>query len=151
MRWARFVLTGALASEDVGTIAHWAEEAGASCTTVREACRIVGVRPRDARDLTRALYAARRAAEHRCDPLALLSISDSRTVRVFLRRAGPQFAAIDTTEALLSLLSTQQFVPSSHVGVRALMELVAHGSLHSKGDCDGGCHGDDLPGAPSGK
>ena len=87
-RWALHVLKGCRSSGDVKTLTQWALSAGVSYTSLRESCRLVGIRPHDARDFTRVLRAVINSQGQQCDPEVLLDVSDSRTLATLFERAG---------------------------------------------------------------
>lgn len=124
-RWALYVHRAYMASLDPRTLEIWARSAGSSVTTICESCRMLDIKPHDARDLARALYAIRRSVELRCPPSALLDIADSRTLRAFERRAGPWFNSTRHTGNLNRFLDTQGFVNARNFGVVAIRVRLA--------------------------
>src|SRR5262245_38989782 len=87
-RWARLVLTASDADGDPKTRQEWARVAGLSYTSLRELCRILGMRAHDSRDFVRVLRALRKARAQQCPPEVFLDVGDERTVRVLFERAG---------------------------------------------------------------
>jgi hypothetical protein len=92
-------------------------------------CYLADVRPKDARDLVRALRLsfARKGSDRVAD---LLELSDRRTLNRFLKRAGLEEAL--EIPAPIALLELQRFISSSHSVLRELCTLVhafesAHG------------------------
>lgn len=123
-RWAESVIKGCNAGAGIKTLSDWGRETGASDTTLSETCRLVGIRPTDARDLTRALFAITRSEEFQCDPTALLDIADSRTLRAFVDRAGPHFRGRPHATSVHSFLDSQRFVDRRNPGVLMLRQLL---------------------------
>jgi ActR/RegA family two-component response regulator len=119
-RWAMYVIKALEAEGDVKTIEDWAHCAGVSYSTLSEACRIIGLQPQHARDFTRALRALINSWTYRCDPSALLEVSDRRTLRVMQERAGPSFLSRETT-TIRQFIREQRFVPVWNEGVRMLL------------------------------
>jgi FixJ family two-component response regulator len=126
-RWAAFIVRALWAPRDPRTLHDLARDAGASCSSFCESCRLVAIRPHAARDLARAMYAGAAAARQECPPEVLLSVSDTRTLKTFLLRAGPRFAPLKELSAVRAFLATQRFVPADNAGVRALDALLAEG------------------------
>jgi ActR/RegA family two-component response regulator len=87
-RWASYVVRAIDAPGDLRTINDWARFVGVSYTGLCETCRLVSVRPHDARDFTRMLRAVLKASVATCDPQILLDVSDARTLRTLLMRSG---------------------------------------------------------------
>jgi hypothetical protein len=123
-RWASYVLSVCLAPHDIRTLDDWARHVGTSHTTLRQVCRILGVRPHDARNLGRALFAIVHAGREHCPPTVLLDVADTRTLRAFLRKAGPEFRSARDMDAVNRFLDVQQFVEPDNQGLRILRELL---------------------------
>lgn len=123
-RWASYVFKAAMADSDVRTLDVWARSVGASYTTLCESCRVIGIRSHDARDLARALCAAFQAFRLNCPPSVLLNISDSRTLKSFVRRAGSGFQPIHDAAGVARLLQSQEFVDNQHFGIMVLREML---------------------------
>jgi CheY-like chemotaxis protein len=123
-RWATYVLSVCRASHDIKTLDDWARHVGTSHTTLRQICRILGIRPHDARNLARALCAMIHAGQEHCPPSVLLDVADTRTLKTFLRRAGPGFRSASDMSSIHRFLDTQQFVESHHQGLRILRQLL---------------------------
>jgi len=121
-RWALHVLKGCRSSADLKTLQQWALSAGVSYTSLRESCRLVGIRPHDARDFTRVLRAVIKSHRQQCAPELLLDVSDSRTLATLFERAGitarPRPAGITIEE----FFAGQQFVPRQHTGLAFLRQ-----------------------------
>jgi ActR/RegA family two-component response regulator len=119
-RWASSVVKACHADDDPRTLQDWARVAGMSYTSLRELCRILGIRAHDARDLARMLRAVRCARLERCLPEAFLDVGDTRTVHVLYARAG--LTAMDRADSLSieEFLARQRFVDIRHPAVQAL-------------------------------
>ena len=123
-RWAMHVFRACGASGDLKTLEAWAEYVGVSYSSLRESCRLLGIRPHDARDLTRVLRAVMRSALDDCPPWVLLDISDSRTLRTLLERSRIGAGVRPREISVEQFLSAQQFVPDGNAGLRVLRELL---------------------------
>src|SRR5205823_11730656 len=69
-------------------VGEWAAYVGVSTSSLSESCRLLGIHPRDARDLMRLLRALIQSSAHGCEPETLLLVSDRRTLKALLDRAG---------------------------------------------------------------
>jgi CheY-like chemotaxis protein len=87
-RWARMVLGACQAADDPRTVPLWGRAIGCSASTIEETCRLCGVKPRDARDLTRCLRALYRLVTTGSDFCGSLAVADQRTLDNLLDRAG---------------------------------------------------------------
>jgi CheY-like chemotaxis protein len=122
-RWAVSVWKTRESPGDFRTLSQWARFVGVSGSALKESCRLLGIRPYDARDLARVLRALVRARHYRCRPEALLDVSDSRTIKSLFGRAG-----IDAAQPPISLdvlFAQQQFVPAANEGLEVLRALAA--------------------------
>lgn len=119
-RWAMYVVKACESETDVRTIEDWARAAGVSYSTLCESCRIIGIRPHAARDLARTLRALIKSAVYQCEPSVLLAVSDRRTLKSLLGRAGPGFQVAGGT-SVAQFIRDQQFVASSNAGIRVLL------------------------------
>jgi hypothetical protein len=121
-RWAVRVLKATQAEGDLKTIADWAAFVGVSYSSLCESCRLLGIRPYDARDFMRMLRALIQARAAGCHPEALLDVSDRRTLSRLILRAGfggrPSAASID------DYLRGQLFVDARNEGLAALRRLL---------------------------
>ena len=129
-RWAMLVVQACRSDGDLKTLADWAAFVGVSYSSLCEACRLVDVRPRDARDLTRVLRAIVGSIPDRLDPGLLLDVRDRRTLRTLLKKAGMQ---AKTSVSVETFLNTQQFVAAHNVGLIALRRLLAHSLSSAEG------------------
>ena len=123
-RWAMYVFRACAAVGDPKTLEAWAGCVGVSYSSLRESCSLLGIRPHDARDLTRMLRVVMRSTLDECPPSALLDVSDSRTLRSLLERSGVAAAAYPVEVSVEEFLSRQRFVPTSNAGLRALRTLL---------------------------
>lgn len=123
-RWAKDIVKGCLGSRDSKTLTTWARLAGTSITMICQRCEMLEIKPHDARDLMRALYAMLGGDEHRCEPHVLLDISDRRTLQAFRRKAGPGFQPTRDLGAISRFLESQRFVDPNNYGVTVLRSLL---------------------------
>jgi len=125
-RWAMHVLKACDSKWDVKTLRAWAACAGVSYSSLRECCDLVGIRPHDARDLTRMLRAVIQSLRQGCAPDVLLDVSDRRTSESLFERAG---LAIDSRSgphpvSVEQFFARQGFVVRQNAGLRALQLLL---------------------------
>jgi ActR/RegA family two-component response regulator len=123
-RWAWHVLKGCDADRDLKTLGAWASFVGLSYSSLCEMCRLVAIQPLDARDLTRVLRALVQSHRFGCRLEELLDVSDRRTLRTLMIRAG---LAVDRDECSMSVeqfLALQQFVPATNAGLAVLRALL---------------------------
>lgn len=121
-RWAMLVLQACRSDGDLKTLADWAVFVGVSYSSLCEACRLVDVRPRDARDLARVLRAIIGSARDRLDPGLLLDVRDRRTLRALLKKAGLQEE--EGGVPVGQFLNRQRFVAPHNVGLAVLRRLL---------------------------
>lgn len=124
-RWATYVLKASTATDDLKTLAAWARHAGTSSTMISESCSILGIKAHNARDLSRALSAMLRAAQLHCPPSVLLDVADSRTLRAFRQKAGPEFGAAHNMDSISTFLDSQRFVEPRNYGMTILRTLLS--------------------------
>jgi hypothetical protein len=122
-RWARYVANACASEDDFKTLSNWARFIGVSCSSLCESCRMLGIRPRDARDFTRMLRALIHAAAHRCSPLVLLNVSDRRTLKNLLERSGLRNSST-VPVSVDRFLEAQRLVPRDREEVRLLRLLL---------------------------
>jgi hypothetical protein len=120
-RWATLVLKLCSSPDDLKTLKDWARFAGISYSSLCECCRLVGVRPHDARDFARALRALMQSATLQCQPYVLLDISDRRTLKSFLARAGSPFLPENGASSISEFMAQQQFIPVENEGLKLLI------------------------------
>ena len=125
-RWALHVLKGCEANGDLRTLGAWATFAGLSYSSLCESCRLAGVRPLDARDLTRLLRAVVQSHVHQCRLEELLDISDRRTLKALMVRAGLNPGRNGHRVSLEEFLVSQRFVPSNNAGLAVLRARLLH-------------------------
>lgn len=124
-RWACDLMRGCVAPRDSKTLALWAKSAGTSIRMLCERCGMLDIKPHDARDLMRALFAMLKAERERCAPHVLLDIADSRTLQSFRGKAGPDFAASRDLATINRFLDSQRFVDPCNYGVTVLRSQIA--------------------------
>jgi CheY-like chemotaxis protein len=123
-RWARFVVSVCESAGDLPKLSHWARFVGVSYTRLSETCRLLSIRPHDARDFARCLRALVRSLEHGCPPDVLLDVNDRRTLRCLTERAGPAFGSSREPGVLELFLREQRFVSAGNEGVRCVRALL---------------------------
>jgi CheY-like chemotaxis protein len=123
-RWATYAARACEAKGDLKTLDEWARFVGVSYSTLCESCRLLGIRPHDARNLVRMLRAIRISSVHRCPPEVLLDISDRRTLKLLLERAGLGSSSRTWTSSIDDFLTRQQFVASDNEGLSVLRTLL---------------------------
>ena len=123
-RWALKVLRGCEADGDVRTLALWASVAGLSYSSLCETCRLVGIQPVAARDLTRVLRAALQSRLHGCRIGELLDICDRRTLNALMARAAVDPRREGRDISVDQFLAAQRFVPAGNAGLASLRALL---------------------------
>jgi ActR/RegA family two-component response regulator len=123
-RWALRVLTACSSEGDLKTLEDWARFVGVSYTSLCESCRLLEIRPHDARDLCRVLRAVLRRSVEQCRPELLLDVSDRRTLAKLLARAGFQFGSSLSSVSAEEFLSSQRFVAARNEGLIELRKLL---------------------------
>jgi len=119
-RWALHVLRALQSEGDLKTLQDWATFVGVSYSSLCESCRLTRIRPHDARDLVRTLRVLIRARVEHCHPQALLDISDRRTLRGLLERAGLDLEVPSDSVTLEQFLERQRFIGPDNEGLNAL-------------------------------
>lgn len=122
-RWAAHVFRACESEGDLRTLAEWARFAGVSYSSLRESCRLLGIRPRDARDLARVLRALVRSTHGAEDVAALLDARDERTLASLLSRASLHRSS-KRTASVADFLESQEFVDRHNRGLVALGRLL---------------------------
>jgi FixJ family two-component response regulator len=123
-RWARRVLHVCQSKHDLNTIHRWAIFEGVSDSVLAESCRLLGIRPHDARDLARLLRAIARAPLQQSRIEALLDVCDRRTLKTLFERAGLTLGAPIGSVSVAQFLDNQTFVAQDNeglIGLRALL------------------------------
>jgi CheY-like chemotaxis protein len=121
-RWAMLVLHACRSDGDLKTLADWAAFVGVSYSSLCEACRLIEVCPRDARDLVRVLRAIIKSTNDGVNPAVLLDVRDRRTLRTLQEKAG--MVAQDICTSVEQFLNDQQFVARDNVGFIVLRRLL---------------------------
>ena len=123
-RWAFLVLRGCSAKHDLKTIRDWASVAGISYSALTDSCRLVGIRPHDARDflrMLRALWGADGRTEHLEHGL---QVHDFRTLKTLLLRAGLTVRRGSAEISLSEFIAGQQFVDPDSEAVKAMRKMI---------------------------
>src|SRR5215467_5870677 len=123
-RWARFVLLGSDVETDLPTIGEWAAAVGAGHSTLREACRIVGVLGHDARDLMRVLRILVRNGGRFDELEGNLKFGDGRTLDALVVQAGLTRSA-SCNVSVEEFLTLQRFISVDGSPMKALRTLIA--------------------------
>lgn len=123
-RWAMHVMKGCHSATDLKTLEQWAVCAGVSYSSLRESCRLVGMRPYDARDLVRVLRAVILGARTGCPPAVLLDVSDRRTLGSLLERSGLESASDAHTMPVDQFFRYQRFVCSDNAALHVLRGML---------------------------
>lgn len=95
-RLARCMVAVVGSSRDPRTFSMWAREAGVSPTQLRGYCRLVALGPKHCLDFSRLLRVAMHRSSSGYSLENLLDISDTRTIRSLMRRAGVTLAQFPT-------------------------------------------------------
>jgi DNA-binding response OmpR family regulator len=122
-RWAMHVINGCYSTTDLKTVEQWAVWVRVSCTSLRESCRLIDVRPHDARDLMRMLRAVMLACLHECAPAPFLDVSDGRTLESLFERSGLESVRPHVI-SVADFLQRQRFVRSDSIAFRTLRGLI---------------------------
>lgn len=110
--------------EDPKTISDWSRHVGASSSTIREYCRLVHVKPQNARDLGRVLRGICRSGSTWL-PEIVLDCSDIRTLKKIMTLAGLGARRGGPTPSALELLHQQHWVPQDHALLSAIKNLLS--------------------------
>jgi hypothetical protein len=123
-RWAFLVLRGCSAPHDLKTIGDWASVAGISYSALTDSCRLVGIRPHDARDflrMFRALWSANGQTTHLEHGL---QVNDFRTLKTLFLRAGLTMGPAPAAISLSDFIAGQQFVDPASESVKAMRKMI---------------------------
>lgn len=123
-RWARHVLEACHSQRDLPTLSDWARHVGASAGSLSETCYLVGIRPKDARDLLRLLRAVIRSRVHGCEPEALLNVSDRRTLKMLFERGSLTIGIGREGPSPRRFLAEQRFVDTNNEALKMLCALL---------------------------
>ena len=118
------VLKGCEAEGDLRTLAVWASFVGLSYSSLCETCRLAGIKPLAARDLTRVLRALVQSRLRGCRVGDLLDVCDRRTLNALMARAAVDPAQHGHDVSLEHFLVSQQFVPAGNAGISTLQSLL---------------------------
>jgi CheY-like chemotaxis protein len=131
-RWARYVLKACKAESDLKTLDSWAQQAAVSYTTLCANCRIMRIRPLDARDFMRVLRALLLASSrrHGCPPEVFLDVSDARTVRMLSLRAGVDLDSAASHSSIGDFFARQRFVAAHNQGLQLIRDVLDRSPLH---------------------
>lgn len=122
-RWVGYVMKVCDATEaenggDFKTLEEWARRVAVSYSTLCETCRLLGLRPLDARNFARVLSTLRSAIVHGCTPEVLLNVSNRRVLRALSRKAGVSLEVKVEEIALSEFLINQRFIPQGCEALR---------------------------------
>jgi ActR/RegA family two-component response regulator len=123
-RWASHVLRACEADGDLRTLGAWASFVGLSYSSLCESCRLLDIQPLVARDFTRVLRAVCRARLTGCFIEELLDVSDRRTLRILLTRAGLTSSDARRMISIEQFFASQRFVASKNAGLGVLRALL---------------------------
>lgn len=123
-RWAMYVLKACESEGDLKTLEDWATFVGLSYTSLRESCRMVDVRPHDARDLMRLLRAVIRSRRTGYPPEVLLDVSDGRTLKALFVQAGIDLPSRANAVSVEEFLKSQVFVCPDNAGLGVLRNML---------------------------
>jgi hypothetical protein len=123
-RWAHWILAVIESPADLRTVTALAKFLGVSETTFGEACRLLDVRPHDARDLARMLRVVSVSGRDEVHWEGLIDVSDRRTLKKILGRSGLSGLARGAFSAE-AFLEHQCFVHADNQGLRVLKRLLA--------------------------
>ena len=123
-RWAVRVLKASESDGDLKTIADWAMFVGVSYSSLCESCRLLSIRPHDARDFARILRVVIQSRLNDCQPEALLDVSDRRTLNRLVSRAGIRLDDRHRFTSIDDFLRRQQFVDPNNQGLTALRRML---------------------------
>jgi hypothetical protein len=123
-RWAFLVLRGCAADHDLKTIGDWASAAGISYSALTESCRLVGMRPHNARDFLRILRVLFDSNGRLKDFEHGLDVNDHRTLKVLLERAGLAGRRGGGAISLREFIEAQRFVDPACEAVRLMLETI---------------------------
>jgi len=124
-RWAMLVVRACAAERDPATLDDWARCAGVTDASLCESCRLVSIRPHDARDLARALRAVVLARRRNCPPAAVLDGSQGLGLADLLERAGLLRDGGEAADNLERFVDRQRFVSGDNEGLQALKRHLA--------------------------
>jgi len=124
-RWAGHVIKGSCSNGDFRTLELWAKHLAVSYSTLCASCRIIGIRPHDARDFARVLRAIRRCLATRSAPAAFLDVNDERTLETLVQKAGVDLRSIPRHSILDEFLHRQRFIAPDNLGFQIVRSILA--------------------------
>jgi CheY-like chemotaxis protein len=127
-RWAINVLKACESHSDIRTLDDWAAYVGLSYSSLCESCRLLRIRPHDARDLARMLRAVLRS-RNLSDLAMVLDVSDMRTLKGLLARAGLNTETDGGPVLVEQFLLRQRFVTSDNDALIVLKQMLASRSV----------------------
>lgn len=110
---------------DLKTLEEWAQRIAVSYSSLCETCRLLGIRPLNARDFARVLRALRAASVHGCSPEVMLNVSDRRTIRHLSEFAGVDLEITGSHATLQDFLTRQHFVAADSEGLRIIVACIS--------------------------
>jgi DNA-binding response OmpR family regulator len=122
-RWAMLMLEACQADSDFRSLDGLARAAATSTTVFTNCCRVLEIRPHDARDLARMLRALRLTRFMRAGIEAQMLVGDPRTLRCLIDRAGLD-AVSGVTISFDEFLDRQRFVDRGNDGLKALRAIL---------------------------
>jgi CheY-like chemotaxis protein len=121
-RWAFLILRGCAAEYDLKTIDDWARVAGISYSALTDVCRLAGIRPHAARDFLRILRALYHARGRTANLAQGLNVSDHRTLKALLSRAG--LAVAPARISLRDFVDRQAFVDPACEPIKLMLAIL---------------------------
>jgi CheY-like chemotaxis protein len=121
-RWATYVWNVCESPGDPKTLTYWARFVGVSNSSLSEICRVLDMRPHDARDLARVLRAVIQSNLFKCPPEVFLDVADRRTLKILFERAGIE-SGLRSFLSIDDYLQQQQFIAADNAGIVALRVL----------------------------
>src|SRR5262245_3656645 len=110
---------------DFKTLEEWARRVAVSCSTLCETCRLLGIRPLDARDFARVLCALKAALHHGCAPEVLFNVSKRRILTKLSSKAGVDLQTPPDALTIGAFLDHQRFIPQAGEAMRLIRALLA--------------------------
>jgi DNA-binding response OmpR family regulator len=122
-RLAVYIVNMISCEEDPKTTSDWSKHVHASSSTIRECCRLVHVKPLNARDLGRVIRAVYRSGAIWL-PELVLDCSDVRTLKKMMDCAGLSAQRGIATPSALEVLQRQKWIPQDHSLITAVDSLL---------------------------
>jgi hypothetical protein len=123
-RWAAHVLKACESDGDLRTIDEWASFVGLSRSSLCESCRVLGIRPHDARDFTRILRVVLKIPATHFRPEAFLDVRDRRTLKTLLLRAGLSVEPETRLVSVSQFVKGQRFISADNDGLASLCGFI---------------------------